>query len=106
MVLLFSVAMGSMWLATVPLTSGLVAHMYGIRYMGTLYRFVFLSRQMGSFLGVWLGVWLGGKMYDLTGDYTMVWWIGVGVGAFSALIHLPVREKGANAASGVTLSNT
>ena len=47
MVLLFSVAMGSMWLATVPLTSGLVAHMYGIRYMGTLYRFVFLSRQMG-----------------------------------------------------------
>ncbi len=101
-VLLFSVAMGSMWLATVPLTSGLVARMYGIRYMGTLYGFVFLSHQMGSFLGVWLG----GKMYDLTGDYTMVWWIGVGVGAFSALIHLPVREKGTDAASGVTLSNT
>ncbi|MEO6300655.1 MAG: MFS transporter, partial [Paracoccaceae bacterium] len=65
-VLLFSAAMGSMWLATVPLTSGLVAHIYGLRYMGTLYGFVFLSHQIGSFLGVWLG----GKMYDLTGDYT------------------------------------
>ncbi len=88
-VLLFSAAMGSMWLATVPLTSGLVAHIYGLRYMGTLYGFVFLSHQIGSFLGVWLG----GKMYDLTGDYTTVWWIGVGVGAFSAIIHLPIREK-------------
>ena len=88
-VVLYSVVMGSMWLATVPLTSGLVAHIYGLRYMGTLYGFVFLSHQLGSFLGVWLG----GKMYDLTGDYTMVWWIGVGVGAFSALIHLPIRER-------------
>lgn len=88
-VLLFSAAMGSLWLATVPLTSGLVAHIYGLRYMGTLYGFVFLSHQIGSFLGVWLG----GKMYDLTGDYTTVWWVGVGVGAFSALIHLPIREK-------------
>ena len=87
-VLLFSAVMGSMWLATVPLTSGLVAHLYGIRYMGTLYGFVFLSHQLGSFMGVWLG----GTMYDLTGDYTMVWWIGIGVGAFSALIHLPIRE--------------
>ena len=81
--------MGAMWLATVPLTSGLVAHIYGLRYMGTLYGFVFLSHQLGSFLGVWLG----GKMYDLTGDYTTVWWVGVAVGAFSALIHLPIREK-------------
>ena len=88
-VLLFSASMGAMWLATVPLTSGLVAHIYGLRYMGTLYGFVFLSHQIGSFLGVWLG----GKMYDLTGDYTTVWWIGVGVGAFSALIHLPIRER-------------
>lgn len=88
-VLVFSAVMGSMWLATVPLTSGLVAHIYGLRYMGTLYGFVFLSHQIGAFLGVWLG----GRMYDLTGDYTMVWWVGVGVGAFSALIHLPIREK-------------
>jgi MFS family permease len=88
-VLLFSAVMGALWLATVPLTSGLVAHIYGIRYMGTLYGFVFLSHQIGGFMGVWLG----GKMYDLTGGYELVWWIGVGVGAFSALIHLPIRER-------------
>jgi MFS family permease len=88
-VLLFSLVMGVLWLATVPLTSGLVAHIYGLRYMGTLYGFVFLSHQIGSFLGVWLG----GMMYDITGNYTLVWWIGVGVGAFSALVHLPIREK-------------
>ncbi|RUS58862.1 MFS transporter [Pseudorhodobacter sp. E13] len=93
-VLIFSLVMGSLWLATVPLTSGLVAHLYGLRYMGTLYGFVFFSHQLGSFLGVWLG----GKMYDLTGDYTLVWWIGVGVGAFSALVHLPIREKRVNLA--------
>ena len=88
-VLLFSVAMGSLWLATVPLTSGLVAHIYGLRYMGTLYGFVFLSHQLGSFLGVWLG----GRMYDISADYTAVWWVGIAVGAFSALIHLPIRER-------------
>jgi predicted MFS family arabinose efflux permease len=88
-VIVFSVAMGSLWLATVPLTSGLVAHIYGLRYMGTLYGIVFFSHQLGSFLGVWLG----GRMYDAYGDYTTVWWIGVAVGAFSAIVHLPVREK-------------
>lgn len=88
-VILFSALMGSLWLATVPLTSGLIAHIYGLRYMGTLYGIVFFSHQLGSFMGVWLG----GKMYDIYGSYTAVWWIGVGVGAFSALIHLPVRER-------------
>lgn len=88
-VLLFSAAMGSLWLATVPLTSGLVAHLFGLRYMGTLYGFVFLSHQLGGFLGVWLG----GRLYDVTGDYNLVWWIGIGVGAFSALVHLPIREE-------------
>jgi predicted MFS family arabinose efflux permease len=88
-VILFSVAMGSRWLATVPLTSGLVAHLYGLRYMGTLYGIVFFSHQLGSFLGVWLG----GRMYDLYGDYTAVWWFGVAIGAFSAIVHLPIREQ-------------
>jgi predicted MFS family arabinose efflux permease len=88
-VILFSLVMGSLWLATVPLTSGLVAHLYGLRYMGTLYGIVFFSHQLGSFMGVWLG----GRMYDITGDYTAVWWVGVGVGAFSALVHLPIKEK-------------
>ena len=94
-VIVFSLVMGGLWLATVPLTSGLVAYIYGLRYMGTLYGFVFLSHQLGSFMGVWLG----GKMYDLYGDYTLVWWVGVGVGAFSALIHLPVREAPARIAA-------
>lgn len=88
-VIIFSLVMGSLWLATVPLTSGLVAHIYGLRYMGTLYGIVFFSHQLGSFLGVWLG----GRLYDIYGSYTAVWWVGVGVGAFSALIHLPIREK-------------
>lgn len=88
-VLIFSAVMGALWLATVPLTSGLVAHLYGLRYMGTLYGVVFLSHQIGGFLGVWLG----GMMYDITGGYTLVWWIGVGVGAFSAIVHLPIRER-------------
>ncbi|WP_417279596.1 MFS transporter [Celeribacter sp.] len=87
-VLIFSVVMGALWLATVPLTSGLVAHIYGLRYMGTLYGIVFFSHQLGAFLGVWLG----GRLYDLYGDYTMVWWVGVGIGAFSAIVHLPVKE--------------
>ena len=87
-VLIFSVLMGSLWLATVPLTSGLVAQIWGLRYMGTLYGLVFLSHQLGGFLGIWLG----GRLYDLYGNYTLVWWIGVGVGAFSALVHLPIRE--------------
>ncbi|MCF6444451.1 MFS transporter [Nereida sp. MMG025] len=88
-VIIFSVVMGSLWLATVPLTSGLVAHIYGLRYMGTLYGIVFFSHQMGSFIGVWLG----GALYDVYGDYNLVWWVGVGVGAFSAIVHLPIKER-------------
>lgn len=91
-VILFSLGMGALWLATVPLTSGLVAHLYGVRYMGTLYGFVFLSHQIGSFMGVWLG----GRLHDLYGDYTLVWWVGVGVGLFSALVHLPIKERPAS----------
>ena len=88
-VIFFSLVMGLLWLATVPLTSGLVAHLYGLRYMGTLYGIIFFSHQVGSFLGVWLG----GRMYDQFGDYTLVWWIGVAIGAFSAIVHLPIRER-------------
>ena len=88
-VVIYSLVMGSLWLATVPLTSGLVAQIYGLRYMGTLYGFVFFSHQVGSFLGVWLG----GRLYDITGNYTAVWWVGIGVGALSAILHLPIRER-------------
>ena len=88
-VLLFSSFMGALWLATVPLTSGLIGHIYGLRYMGTLYGVVFFSHQLGGFLGVWLG----GRMFDIYGNYEVVWWVGIAIGAFSALIHLPIREK-------------
>ncbi len=88
-VVIFSIVMGSLWLATVPLTSGLVGQIYGMKFMGTLYGIVFFSHQLGGFLGVWLG----GLFYDQFGNYDLVWWVGIGVGAFSAIIHLPVREK-------------
>ena len=87
-VIVFSVVMGSLWLATVPLTSGLVGYIYGLRYMGTLYGIVFFSHQLGSFVGIWLG----GFMYDLFDGYTAVWWVGVAVGALSAIVHLPIKE--------------
>ena len=86
---IFSIVMGSLWLATVPLTSGIIGYIYGLKYMGTLYGIVFLSHQIGSFVGVWLG----GLFYDIYGSYTIVWWVGIGVGAFSAIIHLPIKEK-------------
>ena len=87
-VVIFSAIMGALWLATVPLTSGIVAQIYGLKYMGTLYGLIFLSHQIGSFAGVWLG----GEFYDLYGSYDVVWWVGIGVGAFSAIIHLPIKE--------------
>lgn len=88
-VVLFSLLMGSLWLATVPLTSGLIAQLYGLRYMGTLYGIVFFSHQLGGFIGIWLG----GRLYDMYGNYNLVWWIGIAVGAFSALVHLPIKEQ-------------
>lgn len=88
-VLLFAAAMGVLWLSTVPLTSGLVAVMFGPRYMATLFGVVFFSHQVGSFLGVWLG----GYLYDRTGSYDVVWWLGIALGLFAALIHLPISER-------------
>lgn len=88
-VVLFSILMGLLWLATVPLTSGLIGQIYGLRYMGTLYGVVFFSHQLGAFLGVWLG----GELYDQTGGYGLVWWVGIGVGLFSTIVHLPIQER-------------
>ncbi|WP_420392033.1 MFS transporter [Acuticoccus sp.] len=87
-VILFSCAMGLLWLSTVPLTSGLVAVMFGPRYMATLFGVVFFSHQVGSFVGVWLG----GEIYARTGSYDMLWWIGVALGVIAALVHLPIRD--------------
>lgn len=87
-VLVFSAVMGLLWLSTVPLTSGLVAVMFGPRYMATLFGIVFFSHQVGSFVGIWLG----GVIYTRTGSYDMLWWIGVLLGVFAALVHLPIKD--------------
>jgi len=88
-VVIFSGVMGFLWLATIPPTSGLVAIMFGTRYMAFLYGIVFLGHQLGSFSGVWLGGWL----YDHRGSYDMVWWLGVALGIFAALVHWPIKEQ-------------
>ena len=88
-VLLFAAAIGLLWLSTVPPTSGLVAVMFGTRYMATLFGVVFFSHQVGSFLGIWLG----GLFFELYGSYDAVWWISVALGLFAALIHLPIAER-------------
>jgi len=87
-VYIFSSVMGVLWLSTVPPTNAVIAQIFGVQYMSMLGGFVFLSHQVGSFLGVWLG----GKLYDATGSYDVVWWIAVGLGIFAALVNLPVRE--------------
>ena len=88
-VLTFAAAMGILWLSTVPLTSGLVAVMFGTRYLGTLFGFVFLSHQLGAFLGVWLG----GLAYAQTGSYDPVWWAGVVLALVATALHWPIAER-------------
>ncbi len=88
-VMIFSAVMGLLWLATVPPTSGLVAVMFGTRYMALLYGIVFLGHQLGSFSGVWLGGWL----YDRSGGYDMVWWLGVAFSVMAAIVHWPIKER-------------
>lgn len=92
-VLAFAAVMGVLWLSTVPLTSGLVAVMFGTRHLGSLFGFVFFSHQVGAFLGVWLG----GFLYARTGGYEPVWWLAVGLAVVSALLHLPIAERRAPA---------
>jgi len=85
----FSFTTGLLWLATVPPTSGLVAQMFGLRFMGTLYGIVFLNHQIGSFTGVWLG----GYLFDTTGSYNQVWWWAAIIAAITALIHVFIDER-------------
>jgi len=88
-VLVFAAAMGLLWLSTVPLTSGLVAQIFGPRYMATLFGIVFFSHQVGAFLGVWLG----GYLFDVTGSYQMVWWVSVALGVLASLLQWPIDER-------------
>jgi MFS family permease len=85
----FAAVMGVLWLSTVPLTTGIVAQVFGIRYMATLFGVVFFSHQLGSFIGVWLG----GYLYDRIGTYDPVWWAGIALGLAAAVIHLPINEN-------------
>src|SRR5918998_702528 len=88
-VLVFAAAIGVLWLSTVPLTSGLVAVMFGTRYLGTLFGIVFLSHQVGAFLGVWLG----GVAYEQTGSFAPIWWAGIALAVIAAALHWPIVER-------------
>jgi len=88
-VYVFSAVMGLLWLSTVPPTNALVAQIFGVQYMSMLAGFVFLSHQIGSFLGVWLG----GLLHDRTGSYDLVWWIAIALGVVAAAVNLPIREQ-------------
>lgn len=85
----FGAAIGFLWLGTVPLVSGAIGQIFGVRYLATLYGFVFFSHQIGAFLGVWLG----GRIYDVTGSYTTVWWAAIILGVVAGLVHLPLSDR-------------
>ena len=87
--LLFGGMIGFLWLATVPLTSGTIAQIFGSRYLSTLYGVVFFSHQIGSFLGVWLA----GRLYDSSGSYDIVWLIAIALGLAASVIHLPIADR-------------
>ncbi len=87
--MVFASFMGLLWLGTVPLTSGLVAQIFGTQYMAMLYGIAFLSHQVGSFLGIWLG----GRVYDATGGYDVIWWGAIALGFVAAAIHWPIDER-------------
>ena len=88
-VYVFAASIGILWLATVPLTNGMVAQIFGVQFMSMLTGFVFFSHQIGSFLGVWLG----GLLFDQTGSYTIVWVISIALGVIAAIVNLPIDEK-------------
>ncbi|SMF61399.1 MFS transporter [Allosphingosinicella indica] len=87
--LVFAAAMGFLWLGTVPLTSGLVGQIFGVRYLSTLYGIVFLSHQVGSFFGAWAA----GYAYDLSGNYDFAWAASIALGLFAAIVHLPIADR-------------
>jgi predicted MFS family arabinose efflux permease len=85
----FAVALGLLWLSTVPPTNAMVAQIFGVRYLAMLSGFTFLSHQVGSFLGAWLG----GKLFDATGSYDVVWYLAMALGIVAGLLNLPIDER-------------
>ena len=86
---IFAAFMGVLWLSTVPLTNGIVAQIFGVKYLTTLSGLVFFSHQLGSFCGAFFG----GYLFDQTGSYQIVWLIAIGLGFFAGLVNLPIREQ-------------
>jgi MFS family permease len=97
-VYVFAASLGVLWLSTVPPTNGIVAHVFGVRYLAMLSGFTFFSHQIGSFLGAWLG----GKLYDVTGNYDVVWYLTIALGIVAGLINLPIDEREVRRVSPVT----
>ena len=85
----FAIALGLLWLSTVPPTNGIVAQIFGVRFLAMLSGFTFFSHQIGSFLGAWLG----GLLYDSTGSYDIVWYLSIALGIMAGLINLPIDER-------------
>ena len=90
-VLIYAFLLGLLWLGTIPLTSGLIVTFFGPRWLSMLYGIVFLSHQIGSFMGAWIGGWL----YDTTHSYDLLWWAAVAIAVLAAVLHLPIREQSA-----------
>jgi MFS family permease len=88
-VYLFASVIGFLWLGTVPVTSGLIAQVFGVKYLSTLTGIAFLFHQVGSFLGVWIG----GYLFDVTGSYQLMWILTIGLGVLAALINLPIDDR-------------
>ncbi len=86
---MFSATIGFLWLGTVPLTGGLIAQVFGVKYLSTLTGIAFLFHQVGSFAGVWIG----GYVFDATGSYTVMWLLTIGMGIVAALLNLPVDDR-------------
>jgi predicted MFS family arabinose efflux permease len=86
---LFAAFMGFLWLSTVPLTNGIVAHIFGVKYLSMLSGFAFFSHQIGGFMGAYLG----GYLFDVTGSYNIVWIIAIGLSVVAALVNIPIKEK-------------
>jgi len=88
-VYLFAAAIGFLWLGTVPVTSGLIAQIFGVKYLATLSGIAFMFHQVGSFLGVWIAAYL----FDTTGSYRLMWLLTIALGVLAALINLPINDK-------------
>ena len=94
----FGAAMGLLWLSTVPPTSGLVARLFGTRYLTMLFGIAFFSHQVGAFIGAYWAGWL----FDTQGNYDAIWWVSIALGVLSAIVHLPIRERAPVAGDGVS----